>query len=96
MSHTSHSGTAAMSRVGIPPQRDTRPRQDLFRLRKTIEEMRRFISSLDEEITLEEERAHVHDQSHYSYPIAAKTMRGRRDNLALTVAALEARLTVAV
>jgi len=63
-----------------------------FRIKKMIDDMRRVISSLDTEITLEEDRTRVHDQSHYTYPITAKSMRQRRDNLMLTIAALEAKL----
>lgn len=75
-----------------PTKRHARGPQDLFRLQKMINEMRRVVASLDAEIALEENRAHVHDQSHYAYPIAAKSMRARRDNLLQTIAALDAQL----
>ena len=65
---------------------------DIGRLTKMIDDMRRIIASLDTEIELEENHARVHDQSHYTYPITAKTMRQRRNNLMLTIAALEAKL----
>jgi hypothetical protein len=65
---------------------------DIGRLTKMIDDMRRIIASLDTEIELEENRTRVHDQSHYTYPITAKTMRQRRNNLMLTIAALEIKL----
>ncbi len=62
------------------------------RLHKMIADMRRFVSHLESEIAMEEDRAKVHDEGNFAYPIVAKTMRARRDNLNLTIAALDAQV----
>jgi hypothetical protein len=41
----------------------------------------------------EEERARISDRSNSAYPILARTLAARRDNLRDTIAALEQRLT---
>jgi hypothetical protein len=52
----------------------------------------RIIKVLDTDIATEEERARIFDRSDALYPILARTLMARRDNLKLTVAALEQRL----
>jgi uncharacterized protein YceH (UPF0502 family) len=47
---------------------------------------------LDHDIATEEERAQVFDPSQHAYPILARTLTARRDNLRATIAALEKRL----
>jgi hypothetical protein len=52
----------------------------------------RTIQILNIDISTEEERARVFDMRDLAYPILARTMAARRENLKVTVAALERRL----
>jgi flagellar protein FliJ len=71
-------------------------RETLIRLRKfQVDEKRRRVaqiegmvadfdrmaSDLDREIATEQERAGIHDPTHFAYPTYAKAAMGRRDNL---------------
>jgi hypothetical protein len=47
---------------------------------------------LDGDIAAEEERARISDRSDAKYPILARTLIERRDNIKMTIAALEERL----
>jgi hypothetical protein len=96
MGHHSRFETTAKPHMSDShPRRATRARQDSLQLQKMIGDMRRFVAGLDAEIALEEDRVRVHDQSHYTYPITAKTMRTRRDNLMMTITALDGQLQAA-
>jgi hypothetical protein len=55
-------------------------------------DLRRIVEILDCDVAAEEERARVFDKSDPLYPILARTLAARRDNLKLTVAALGQRL----
>jgi hypothetical protein len=57
-----------------------------------ISNLDRHVELLDQDIAVEEERAQVFDRSHPAYPILARTLTARRDNLSATIAALEKRL----
>ena len=57
-----------------------------------ISNLDRRTQLLDQDIAAEEERAQVFDRSHSAYPILARTLTARRDNLSATIAALEKRL----
>jgi hypothetical protein len=57
-----------------------------------ISNLDRHAQLLDQDIAAEEERAQVVDRSHPGYPILARTLTARRDNLSATIAALEKRL----
>jgi hypothetical protein len=52
----------------------------------------RIVEILDCDVATEEERARVFDKSDPLYPMLARTLAARRDNLKLTVAALGQRL----
>jgi hypothetical protein len=54
------------------------------------------IQILNIDIATEEERARVFDMRDPAYPILARTMAARRENLKVTVAALEHRLRTIV
>ena len=56
----------------------------------------RTIQILDIDILTEEERVRVFDVCDRAYPILARTLAARRDNLKVTVAALEQRLQMIV
>jgi hypothetical protein len=57
-----------------------------------ISDLDRLVRVLDRDIALEEERAQVSDTSNASYPILARMLAARRDNLQDTIATLERRL----
>jgi hypothetical protein len=60
---------------------------------KMIVDLDRTVQILSCDITTEEESAGISDRSDPSYPILARTLATRRDNLKDTVAALEHRLS---
>jgi hypothetical protein len=57
-----------------------------------ISNIDRHAQLLDQDIAEEEERAQVFYPSHPAYPILARALMARRDNLRTTIAALEKRL----
>jgi len=61
-----------------------------------LNDLCRTIQILDVDISTEEERARVFDVRDPAYPILARTLAARRDNLKVTVAALEQRLLMIV
>jgi len=58
-----------------------------------IADMRRVVQLLDCDVRTEEERSRVFDCSGAHYPLLARTLAARRDNLKSTIVALEARLS---
>jgi hypothetical protein len=60
---------------------------------KMIVDLDRTVQILSCDITTEEESAGISDRSDPSYPILARTLATRRDNLKDTVAELEHRLS---
>jgi hypothetical protein len=61
-------------------------------IRTLMDDLNRTIRILDCDIATEEERARVFDRSDAMYPILARTLAARRDNLKVTVAALGQRI----
>jgi hypothetical protein len=61
-----------------------------------IADLDRVVRILNCDIATEEERAGVADRSEAAYPMLARTLARRRDNLKETVAALERRLGLQV
>jgi hypothetical protein len=57
-----------------------------------IADIDRVVRILDSDIAAEEERARVFDRSDAMYPILARALAARRDNLKGTIAALDKRL----
>jgi hypothetical protein len=57
-------------------------------------DLERTVQILNMDISTEEERVGVFDRSESSYPILARTLMARRDNLLETIAALDQRLRV--
>ena len=57
-----------------------------------MDDLRRIVEILDCDVATEEKRARIFDKSDAQYPILARTLAARRDNLKLTVAALGQRL----
>ena len=60
---------------------------------KILADLVRTVQLIESDIATEEERARVSDRSDVKYPILARTLIGRRDNLWMTIAALEQRHT---
>ena len=70
-------------------------RRKVAEIEAMIGEFNHMATDLDRQIAIEQERAGVSDVNHYSYPTFAKAAIQRRDNLATSVAGLEAKLAVA-
>jgi hypothetical protein len=62
------------------------------KVRSLIGDLDRVVRILDNDIATEEERAGVSDPFNAAYPVLARMMTARRDNLRETIAALERRL----
>src|SRR5262249_51918268 len=58
------------------------------KVRSLIEELERQAAGLDDTLSKVLEGARVRDPSDYAYPIEARTMGARRDNIKSTIAAL--------
>ena len=58
-----------------------------------IADMRRIVEVLDSSVSAEEERTRFRDRADGRYPILARQFAERRDNLKVTIATLEARLS---
>ena len=61
-------------------------------IRSMVEDLNGTVQILDIEIRTEEERVRVFDKADALYPVLARTLTSRRDNLIVTVADLEKRL----
>ncbi len=70
-------------------------RRKVAEIEAMIGEFNHMASDLDRQIAIEQERAGVSDVNHYAYPTFAKAALQRRDNLATSVAGLEAKLAAA-
>ena len=57
-----------------------------------ISDLDRAVRIINQDIAAEEERARVSERSDTAYPILARALAARRDNLRDTIAALEQRL----
>jgi hypothetical protein len=62
-------------------------------IRKLIADLDRLLQIITCDIATEEERARVSDRSDAAYPILARVLAARRDNLRDTITALEQRLS---
>jgi hypothetical protein len=66
--------------------------REVAQIRKVIVDLDRTVQFLDCDVATEEKRARVSDRSDPAYPILARALAARRDNLRYTIAALEQRL----
>ena len=82
MKHQRHFGSA--SNVAL---------REVVRISALISDLDRVVRILNSDIATEEERARISNRSNSAYPILARTLAARRDNLRDTIAALERRLT---
>ena len=75
-------------------QREIKFRQrEAVQIRSTVASLNRTIEVLESSITAALERSHVTDPRHCAFPISARAMIARRDNLRGTIAALSDRLS---
>jgi hypothetical protein len=81
MEHPRHFGTANV----IP----LIPLREVARIDALIGELDRRAQLLDGHVAVEEQRVGVFDPSTPAYPIIARKLAARRDNLRATIAALE-------
>jgi hypothetical protein len=58
-----------------------------------IADLQRVVEVLNCDVSTEKERARVCDRSDARYPMLARHLAARRDNLRVTIATLEARLS---
>jgi hypothetical protein len=66
--------------------------REAMQIRAMIATLDRSVLNLDADIDAELQWARIRDPSHFAFPIAARTMIARRDNLKATIAALSERL----
>jgi hypothetical protein len=66
--------------------------REAMQIRAMIATLDRSVLNLNADIDAELQRASVRDPSHFAFPIAARTMIARRDNLKTTIAALSEQL----
>jgi hypothetical protein len=81
MKHQRHFGSS--SDLGL---------REVARISALIGDLDRVVRILDSDIATEEERVRVCDPFDPTYPIVARMLRARRDNLMGTIVALEKRL----
>jgi hypothetical protein len=62
-------------------------------IRTMMDDLNRTVRLLECDVATEEEHARIFDRSNSAYPILARTLAARRDNLRGTITALEQRLT---
>ena len=67
--------------------------REAVKIRRMIGDLDRLVRLLDCNIAIQEECAKISDQSDVAYPILARALAARRDNLRKTIAALEQRLS---
>jgi hypothetical protein len=80
MKHQRHFGNATAARGAL-------------QTKTLIADISRIVHILDSEIAAEEEQARIFDRTRAEYPILARTMAARRDNLLNTITALQRRLS---
>lgn len=66
--------------------------REAMQIRAMIATLDRSVLNLNADIDVELQRARVRDPSHFAFPISARTMIARRDNLKATIAALSEQL----
>ena len=64
-------------------------------IQRMMDDLGRSVQILNIHISTEEERVRVFDRSDPAYPILARTLIARRDNLLVTIASLGQRLPAA-
>ena len=67
-------------------------RRKVTQIEVMISEFERAAGDLDREIKVEQDRARIHDPSHFAYPTYAKAAMQRRENLKCSAADLKSQL----
>jgi flagellar protein FliJ len=67
-------------------------RRKVAQMEAMIADFQRMAADLDREIMAEQERAGIHDPSHFAYPTYAKAAMARRENLNRSIDELAAQL----
>ena len=67
-------------------------RRKVVQIEAMIAEFERMAGDLDREIKTEQDRANIHDPSHFAYPTYAKAAIGRRENLRRSAGELKTQL----
>ena len=67
--------------------------REAVKIRKMIGDLNRSAQLLNCDIAIEEERTGMFDRSEAAYPILARMLTARRDNLRETITALEKQLS---
>jgi hypothetical protein len=67
--------------------------REALQTRSLIADINRVVQIIDSDIAAEEEKAGLFNRSQAEYPMLARTLAARRDNLKGTIAALEKRLS---
>jgi hypothetical protein len=80
MKHMRHFGSAT-------------PAREALQTKALIADINRVVQILDGDIAAEEEQAQIFDRSKGEYPMLARTLAARRDNLIGTIALLEEQLS---
>ncbi|MBN8987147.1 MAG: hypothetical protein J0H42_02785 [Rhizobiales bacterium] len=68
-----------------------RAEREIAVIAKILADLVRTVQLIESDIAAEEARAGISDRSDVKYPILARTLTERRDNLKRTIAGLEAR-----
>ena len=66
-----------------------------MKLRALVADLQLQVQALDRDIHEDEQRTGIFDVADVAYPMLARTLRGRRDNLLATIAMLEHRIAAA-
>jgi hypothetical protein len=75
------------------PLNDHRATMKLVKLRALVADLHSQVHLLDQGIHDEEQRTGMFDVANFAYPILARTLRARRDNLLATIRVLRGRMT---
>ena len=67
-------------------------RRKVMQIEGMIAEFERMATDLEREIKVEQDRAGIHDPTHFAYPTYAKAAMQRRENLRRSVSELRAQL----
>ena len=68
-------------------------RRKVSQIESMIAEFERMAAELEREIKVEQDRANIHDPSHFAYPTYAKAAMQRRENLKRTADELKGQLS---
>ena len=76
--------------MNMQPHFDTT--REIIVIRKILADLVRTLQLIESDIEAEEKRAGISDQADAKYPMLARSLIERRDNLRMTIAGLEGRL----